>query len=183
MALEALSLASGSSGNAILVKSDTTAVLIDAGIGIRKLTAALRYRGVEPSDLSAILITHEHFDHIAGAIRTARRYGVPLVANAPTLQAIWQSENVPTRVMDVGEHISFGELQVHSFPTSHDAACPVGYTICGCGSAITNVSDTGVLLPEIRAEAENADLLILESNYDEISNNEPIRPFVQRCRR
>lgn len=167
MALEALSLASGSSGNAILVKDDTTAILIDAGIGIIKLTAALRYRGVDPSELSAILITHEHSDHITGAVRTAHRYGVPLVANAPTLQAIRHSENVPTQVMDVGECIAFGGMQVRSFRVSHDAACPVGYTICGCKSTITSVTDTGMLLPEIQEEAANADLLILESNYDE----------------
>ncbi|MGI6295400.1 MAG: MBL fold metallo-hydrolase [Armatimonadota bacterium] len=167
MALEALSLASGSSGNSILVRDGGTAILIDAGIGIRNLTAALRYRGTDPSELDAILITHEHSDHIRGAVRTAKRFDVPLMANALTLQAIIGAEHVPTRVIGGDEHVCFGDMEVRSFRISHDAVCPVGYTISTSNGTITNVTDTGVLLPQISAEAANADLVILESNYDD----------------
>ncbi|NLN75897.1 MAG: MBL fold metallo-hydrolase [Armatimonadetes bacterium] len=167
MTLEAISLASGSSGNAILVREGPTAILIDAGVGIRKLTAALRYFGTDPSELSAILITHEHADHIKGAVRTARRFGVPLVANAATLEAIDGACKVPVRVLDIGKHICFDGLEVRSFEVSHDAACPVGYTISSVSGSITSVTDTGLLSDEICAEAADADLLILESNYDD----------------
>jgi phosphoribosyl 1,2-cyclic phosphodiesterase len=167
VALEVHSLASGSSGNAVLVKDDSTAILIDAGISIRRLTAALDSAHTNPSDLSAILITHEHTDHTSGAVRTANKYGVPLVANGRTLDAIPGASGVPTRVLDVGDGIAFGDLEVRSFMVSHDAACPVGYTIHGSGATVTSATDTGMLSPEIRAEAANADLLIIESNHDE----------------
>ena len=167
VALEAYSLASGSSGNSILIRSERTAVLIDAGIGIRKLAAAMESVGVHPTQLSAIFITHEHTDHTVGAVRTARRYGVPLVANAETLSAIPDTADVVTKVMDVGEELAFGDLAARSFSVSHDAASPVGYTIECCGASVTSATDTGVISPEIRAEAERADLLIIESNHDE----------------
>lgn len=167
VAVEVHSLASGSSGNAILVRDDSAAVLIDAGIGIRRLTAALHSVNTDPADLSAILISHEHADHTTGAVRTANKYRVPLVANARTLDAVQGAGSVPTRVMDAGEELIFGDLSVRSFAISHDAACPVGYTVHGNGATVTSATDTGVLSPEIRAEAACADLLIIESNHDE----------------
>jgi len=167
VALEVHSLASGSSGNVILIKDDSAAVLIDAGVGIRRLTESLCSVNTDPADLCAILITHEHTDHTAGAVRAARRYNVPLVANARTLDAIPGAGGVPSRVMDVGEEIAFGNISARSFDISHDAACPVGYTVCGNGASVTNATDIGVLSPAIRSEAANADLLIIESNHDE----------------
>lgn len=166
MALSVHSLASGSSGNSILIRDDHSAVLIDAGIGILKLKNALEQVETNPADISAIFITHEHSDHIAGAVRMARRYQVPIIANAPTLQAIDESESVPTHVLDAGGETAIGDLLVRSFPISHDAACPVGYTIEAPGAAVCSATDTGILTPEIRDEAVNADLLILESNHD-----------------
>lgn len=167
MAFAVHSLASGSSGNAILVKDDSAAILIDAGVGIRRLAASLAQVETNPADLSAILITHEHADHTAGAVRMAHRYGVPLVGNARTLDAIPGAGGVATRVLEVGEEMIFGDLEARSFAVSHDAACPVGYTVRGNDAVVTSATDTGVLSPEIRAEAENADLLIIESNHDE----------------
>lgn len=160
------SLASGSSGNSILIKDDNTSLLIDAGIGIRKIVAGLETARVNPADLSAILITHEHSDHIAGAVRMARRFGVPLVATAPTLACINDADCVPTRVIDASDEISVGDLNVRSFPISHDAACPVGYSIMSNSATVCSATDTGILTSEIRNEAMHADLLILESNHD-----------------
>ncbi len=180
--MEAISLASGSSGNAILVRHGVTAILIDAGIGIRKLTAALRLRGADPSELDAILITHEHSDHIRGAVRTAARFGVPLIANAMTLRMIAGAERVPTRVLGVDEQVCFNDMEVRSFRVSHDAACPVGYTITTSNGTITNITDTGVVLPQISAEAENADLVILESNYDDEMLSDGPYPYFLKMR-
>lgn len=166
MSLSVHSIASGSSGNSILIRNDDTAVLIDAGIGIRRLTAALGDLQINPSDLSAIMITHEHSDHVAGAVRMAGRFGAPILANAPTLRAIKGASAVPHKVIGVGEDVTFGRLVVRSFPVSHDAVCPVGYTIeCG-GSVVCSATDTGVPTPAMRAACANADLLILESNHD-----------------
>lgn len=160
------SLASGSSGNCILVRDGRTAVLIDAGIGIRRIVASLRQAQVHPADLAAILITHEHSDHISGAVRLARRYGVLLVANAPTLAAIPGTDAVPTRVLDLGAEADFSGIYARSFPISHDAVCPVGYTVYSSGATICIATDTGYVTPDVRAEAGWADLLILESNHD-----------------
>ncbi len=112
MAIIVHSLASGSSGNSILVTHGRTSILIDAGIGIRKLTAALLAAHINPADLSAILITHEHGDHIRGAVRTARRYGVPIVANAPTLSRIEGAEAVPHNILDLDTEMSIGDLLI-----------------------------------------------------------------------
>ncbi|MBI2843539.1 MAG: MBL fold metallo-hydrolase [Armatimonadetes bacterium] len=166
MMLTVHSLASGSSGNCILIRSRDSAVLIDAGIGIRRIVAALYEIEMSPRSLSGILITHEHTDHTAGAVRMARRYGVPLISNAPTLAGVTGSQGVPHEVLDIGSEMAIGDLSVRSFPVSHDAACPTGYTIeCG-GKTICNATDTGILTQDIRAEAVAADLLILESNHD-----------------
>lgn len=166
MALTVHSLASGSSGNSILIRDDETSILIDAGIGIRRIVAALESVHVNPSDVSAILMTHEHSDHTAGAVRMARRYGIPLVANSPTLASIADSENVPTRTMDLGQELDFGQICVRSFPVSHDATCPVGYSICSSGATVCIATDTGTLTVPVRNEAASADLLIIESNHD-----------------
>lgn len=160
------SLASGSSGNSILVRDDSGAVLIDAGIGIRRLVAAMAEVEFNPADLSAILLTHEHSDHITGAVRMARKYNIPLVSTAATLSAIPESDTVPTRVLDAGEEADFDGLLVRPFRISHDAVDPVGYTIYSSGATICSATDTGIITPTIRAEAFWADLLILESNHD-----------------
>jgi phosphoribosyl 1,2-cyclic phosphodiesterase len=166
MALEAYSLASGSSGNSILVRDSKTAILIDAGIGIRKLSAYLMNMGVEPASLSAILISHEHSDHINGAVRMAGRYGVPLVANWRTLAAIHGADKVPSRIIEPCTDTAIGTLSVRSFGVCHDAAHPSGYTIESGGGCVCSVTDTGKLTDRICDEAKAADLLILESNHD-----------------
>lgn len=166
MALVVNSLASGSSGNSILVREGQTSLLIDVGIGIRTLTSAMLSIGSHPSELSGILITHEHSDHIKSAFTVAMRYNVPLIANAPTLERVDGAEYAPSRVLDVGEEMSLGDLRVRSFPISHDAVRPVGYTVMSVTSSVCSVTDTGILTPEIRAESTQANLLILESNHD-----------------
>jgi len=166
MALEVHSLASGSSGNSILVKDGRDAVLIDAGISMRRITRGLMSVGVNPADLSAILITHEHSDHVASAVQIAAKYGVPIVGNAPTLSAVGCAEHVRHKVMDAREELLVGNLLVRPFAISHDAACPVGYSISSSTATVCSATDTGVLTPEIRAEAMRADVLIIESNHD-----------------
>jgi phosphoribosyl 1,2-cyclic phosphodiesterase len=160
------SLASGSSGNSILITDGKTTILIDAGIGIRKLTAALLGAGINPADVSAMFITHEHGDHVRGAVRTARRHDISIIANARTLERIEDARNVPHMVLDVDEEMSIGDLLVRPFPISHDAACPVGYSVHAKEATVTYATDTGVLTPRIRDEAMLSDLLIVESNHD-----------------
>lgn len=166
MALIVHSLASGSSGNSILVRDEGGAVLMDAGISARRIATALARIKMNPDDLSAILITHEHWDHISGAVDMALRYNVPLIANASTLSSIADAEHVPHQVLDVGKEIELGTMAVRSFPVSHDAIYPVGYTISYPGVNVCYATDTGIITPHLQAEAADAGLLILESNHD-----------------
>jgi len=122
---------------------------------------------VNPADLSAIFITHEHTDHVAGADRMARRYNIPIIANAPTLARINGAHGVPHKVLDAGEEFTLNNLLVRPFRVSHDAACPVGYAVHSTSAIVVSATDTGILTPQIRDEAKRADLLILESNHDE----------------
>ncbi|MCE5323214.1 MBL fold metallo-hydrolase [bacterium] len=167
MSLTVHSLASGSSGNSFLIKDGDTAILVDAGVGIRRLTAALMQAQVNPADLSAIFITHEHTDHITGAVRMARRFGIPIVANSLTLDRIPGAVSVPHKTIDPCEEMALGGLLIRPFRISHDAACPVGYCVHSSTATAVIATDTGMLTPEIREEAFRADLLILESNHDE----------------
>jgi len=159
-------IASGSSGNCILIRNGYKAVLIDVGIGIRKLAPVLKSLGVDSDDLLGILITHEHTDHVAGAVRLAQRYGVPIIANTETLSAIEGVEQVPHHALDVGKAMTLDSLVIRSFPVSHDAVRPVGYHVSNSSVAVCIAMDTGIITPEMREAATKADLLIIESNHD-----------------
>jgi phosphoribosyl 1,2-cyclic phosphodiesterase len=165
--LTVYSLASGSSGNSMLVTDGRTSFLIDAGIGIRRLVASMAEVGVVPGSLSGIFLTHEHSDHTTGAIRLARRYKIPLISSAATLEAVCRNEHkVPAQVLDPGEEISFDDIHIRSFNTSHDAVKPMGFTIEQGKQRICYATDTGYITPDIIREAKKADLVILESNHD-----------------
>ena len=163
-------LASGSGGNAALVSCGDTHVLLDAGISARRITAALRGLGVEPSRLRGVVVTHEHSDHVAGLATLAKQLRLPVYATCPTLDRL--RPRVPFleelgRVFEPGEGFPLGELWVDSFPTSHDAACSVGYTFTGDGGKAAVATDLGRLTPEVLRAAEGCDLLVCETNHDE----------------
>ena len=163
-------LASGSGGNAALVSCGDTHVLLDAGISARRITAALRGLGVEPSRLRGVVVTHEHSDHVAGLATLAKQLRLPVYATCPTLDRL--RPRVPFleelgRVFEPGEGFPLGELWVDSFPTSHDAACSVGYTFTGDGGKAAVATDLGRLTPEVLRAAAGCDLLVCETNHDE----------------
>ena len=145
-------LASGSGGNAALVSCGDTHVLLDAGVSARRITAALRGLGVEPSRLRGVVVTHEHSDHVAGLATLAKQLRLPVYATCPTLDRL--RARVPLleelgRVFRPGEGFPLGELWVDSFPTSHDAACSVGYTFTGDGGKAAVATDLGRLTPAV----------------------------------
>lgn len=172
--MRVVSLGSGSSGNALLVRHGATTVLVDNGFALRTLITRLREAGVAPEEISAILLTHEHSDHTSGARAFARRYGVPLVADPRTLRALFAQPDrsapgapPPERVeLPVGHVLTWGTLEVTSFPISHDAIAPCGYVLASAAWRVLIATDTG-MAPDAMLEAMRAaNLLIVEANHD-----------------
>ena len=163
-------LASGSSGNCALVSCGATHLLVDAGISARRITTALKSLGVDPASLSGVLVTHEHSDHISGLTTLTKQLKLPVYATAPTLRQLCY--RIPfldglCREFDPGDGFPVGELWVGSFPTSHDAACSVGYTLTGEGCKAAVATDLGRLTPAVLQAVQGCDLLVCEANHDE----------------
>lgn len=164
------SLYSGSSGNAIFVASESTKLLSDAGMSAKKIIEALRSIGEEPSELSAILISHEHSDHIKGAGILSRKFGLPVYANAGTWQAMEQMiGSIPEcNKVCFSSYAPFqiGDITVTPFPIPHDANDPVGYSFSASGKKVTVATDIGHVSLDLLSSFEDSDLLLLESNHD-----------------
>jgi len=168
MALTFCSFSSGSSGNCYLVKSDKTALLIDAGISGRRILESLKRVRVDPADVKAVLITHEHSDHIKSLKTVSRK-----LTHAVTYANIGTWENINGLVDDkrsivfkTGEEFFVGDIKVKAFHILHDASEPVGYSFSRGESRISILTDTGRLNDEIYEEIKEADLLVLEANHD-----------------
>ena len=161
-------LASGSSGNAMLVQSGDTSLLIDAGLGVRALSAMIAKRGVVDSQLDAILLTHEHTDHSIGAGPMARRTGAPIVCNAATLRAYSERDDLAFGSIELstGGELAIGAFGVRSFPVPHDAVEAVGYVL-ECGrTRIAYFTDAGSRTPAIREALAGSTFAIVEANHD-----------------
>lgn len=162
-----LSAASGSSGNAVYISDGLTSILIDCGISGKQLEQKLASENISPRDISAVLITHEHIDHVSGVGVISRRYKLPVYATEKTFAAcvkIGKTEKfVPIQTFTDFE---IGSIGVRAFPISHDAADPVGYSFFIGNSKFTVATDTGIITDDIRKEALGSDIILLESNHD-----------------
>lgn len=163
-------LYSGSSGNALFVQYGRTRLLIDAGKSGKMLTEALDMIGVSPDTLDAMLITHEHSDHIQGAGVMSRRYHIPIYANENTWQAMEAKlGKLPAgcrRTFDTGCDFYLGDVGVVPFAIPHDAAEPVGYRLWGGGVSIATATDLGFFPQRILDQVAGSSLVLLESNHD-----------------
>ncbi len=164
-------LASGSTGNAALVSCGDTHILLDAGISARQITAGLHALGVAPHQLSAILLTHEHSDHVSGLRVLTKRAGVPIYATGPTCREWYRSNRCGEvgdlfREQEPGAGVRIGALWAQSFPTPHDAACSVGWSIAGEGGRMVLCTDLGHVTGPVRRAVEGCDLLVCETNHD-----------------
>lgn len=166
------SLASGSSGNSVLIQSDHATILIDAGYSAKRIESLLRAVGVHPKTLDAILVTHEHSDHIAGLGVLTRRYHLPIYANEKTWRAM---EKKVGRHRD-RDHVVFRNKQpfqikdiaILPVPVHHDCADPVGYAI-RCGKEkIVVLTDTGFVDAYMMNAMRGADIYYLEANYEDL---------------
>lgn len=177
-------LASGSSGNCALIESGGRAVLLDAGISARETLRRITAAGAADVRIEAILLTHEHVDHVRGARVLARRLGVPVMGTAGTLQAAADClVDVPeTAAIGRRDQFSVAGLRVRSFATQHDASEACGYVFeSRAGHRVGVATDTGVVTPEIAEALGGCHALGLESNHDErMLETGPYPPFLKR---
>jgi phosphoribosyl 1,2-cyclic phosphodiesterase len=164
------SLFSGSSGNSIFIGTDRAKLLIDAGISAKRIAEALCSIGEKPNELSAILISHEHSDHIKGAGIVSRKFNIPIYANENTWTA-FENDIGPIdikniRYFDTGKEFEIGDLSVCAFPIPHDAAEPVGFNFYFDNRKITVATDIGHINNPLLKCFMKSDLLFLESNHD-----------------
>ncbi|MCP3775210.1 MBL fold metallo-hydrolase [Paenibacillus sp. MZ04-78.2] len=163
-------LGSGSTGNATVVATEEGKVLIDAGLSAKKIGQLLKERGMSASELDAILVTHEHADHIKGLGAVARKYDLPVYANEKTWaeldRQIGEIAEENRCVMKTGEMLEFGSLQVESYGISHDAAEPVGYCFYHEEEKLSVATDLGYMSSKVKEKIQDSDVLVLESNHD-----------------
>jgi phosphoribosyl 1,2-cyclic phosphodiesterase len=170
MGLRFTVLASGSTGNATIVQCDSATVLVDAGLSAKKLEELMRERGVAGHHVDAILVTHEHSDHVKGLGAFARKYDLPIYANEATWEAlerhVGQIDDGKRVVIETGETVTFGSMRTTSYAISHDAAEPVGYVFDDEGVKLSLATDLGYVSDKVRRMIEDSDVLVLESNHD-----------------
>lgn len=170
MTLRFTVLASGSTGNSLLVESGETKVLVDAGLSAKKIEQLMGERDVKGAELSAVLITHEHSDHIKGVGALARKYDLPVYANEKTWEAlnkqIGELAEEKIKVMETGSVVEFGDLQVESYPISHDAAEPVGYCMYAGEHKLSLATDLGYVSSKVKEKLADSNAIVLESNHD-----------------
>jgi phosphoribosyl 1,2-cyclic phosphodiesterase len=159
-------LGSGSKGNGTLVECGPTRVLVDCGFFLKEAEARMQRVGVEPGSLSAILVTHEHNDHLGGVARFARKHHVPVWMTHGTFAA-WDDPVVP-RVHRFAPHEPFaiGELTVQPFPVPHDAREPCHYVFGDGTRRVGILSDAGHVTAHMRTTLSGLDALLLEFNHD-----------------
>ncbi len=162
------SLGSGSEGNALVVQAGNTKVLMDCGFNLTESVARLASLGLEPVDLSGIVVTHEHGDHVVGVARLARKYSLPVWLTHGTLRAQYKALGDLPGVTEINPHSSFpiGELLVQPYLVPHDAAEPVQYVFGDGKKRLGVLTDAGSSTPHIEQTLNGCVALVLECNHD-----------------
>lgn len=160
-------LASGSKGNAIYISDGFTAILIDAGLSAKEIKRRLKSRGLIPKNLDAILVTHEHSDHIQAVGVLSRQLKLPIYLSRNIEKKVSGRNSLyEIRTFNSGSTFQINKLAVHPFAVSHDAADPVGFTIGQNGSRIGVATDLGTVTAHVKENLRQCQLLILEANHD-----------------
>ncbi len=168
-------LASGSRGNTAIVESSRARLLVDAGISCRETFKRVKLSGRDPREISAILITHEHSDHICGLATLAKKLSIPVFMTGATHQA-WarslrdESGELPQiaklEIFSSGRSFEIADITVTPFTIPHDAADPVGFTFRAEGTKVGIATDLGYMPASVRDHLRRCDVLVIESNHD-----------------
>lgn len=169
--MEVIVLASGSSGNAALVRSGSTQVLVDAGLSCRQLCLRLAAVGVpNPSVLDGIVLTHEHGDHMSAVRLMTKKFDVPVYANRNTAAAMsmdGRAADLAWRFFSTGAEFSVGGLMIESFAVPHDASEPVGFCVRNTAEAFGFLTDLGHTTAALAERLREVSGLLIEANYDD----------------
>ncbi|MBC8584652.1 MBL fold metallo-hydrolase [Youxingia wuxianensis] len=164
-------LFSGSNGNCTYISASDTAILVDAGRSCKQLLCALKERQIDPSSIQALLITHEHTDHISGLKVLVDKLKIPVYASQEVLAKLeWDNLLAPgtkTVPLEHDSKVEIGGLWVNSFDTPHDSAHSLGYRVeTQDGQCMVIATDLGYVTDQVREKLTGCDLVMLESNYD-----------------
>ncbi|MBI4460262.1 MAG: MBL fold metallo-hydrolase, partial [Acidobacteria bacterium] len=175
-------MGSGSSGNCTFLATEHVRVLIDAGLSRRETERRLAAIGEKPDSLGAILITHEHSDHVSGLARLAARYKIPVYISPATLSALPPQTKLPAvEAFRPGSRFQIGDLTVEPFTIPHDAVDPVAFRFTAAGVRIAQATDLGYLPQNVKDYLRACHGLILESNHDlEMLRNGPYPWYVKQ---
>ncbi len=168
MAIRLAVLGSGSAGNATCIEGGGARILLDAGFSCREMAGRLRAVGVAPHHLDALVLTHEHGDHVRGAALFSRTFKVPVYCTAGTFRAaaLGRDGVHDHRTVEAGTAFAIGVLTLFPFPVPHDAVETVGYVVTCNSSRIGYATDLGHPPEPVRESLRDCDLLMLESNHD-----------------
>lgn len=176
--LKFCSLYSGSTGNSLFVESDNTKILIDSGVSAKKVVDGLSSINVDPNDIDAILVTHEHSDHIQSLGTISKKFDIPVYANKKTWDAMpKQLEKIDTsniKYFDANENFEINDFIIHPFTIPHDAVDPCGFSFMCDNKKFSIATDLGHMTSTVMDSLEGSKFVMLESNYD---------PEVLKCSR
>lgn len=176
-------LGSGSRGNAVLMQSRDTRILIDAGFPPRTIAKRLLSIGVDPGSIEAVVVTHEHTDHSRGVVRGSRRWGWKIYATEGTQNECAPIAEAGVTTIAAGCDFRIGDITVSVVATSHDASEPVGVVATGHSTGVRAgvVYDLGVLTESVQKAIERVDILVIESNHDgDMLRNGPYPAMLKR---
>ena len=175
-------LASGSSGNSIYIAIGGARILVDAGISARRIERSLAGIGVGAGELDALLVTHEHSDHIKGLGVFSRKFKIPVYARPKAWEKIGLQDSLPSEARrELPGSLDIGAVRIEPFKISHDAADPVGFCLYYHRCKCTVVTDLGVVTRPVEEALANADVVVLEANHDiEMLNNGPYPYFLKK---
>lgn len=177
-------LASGSKGNCIYLGTQNTKILIDAGISAKAAKEKLAQINVDLADIDAILISHEHTDHIQGLKVLAYKMGIPVLANNETAKGIVETfHDCPKfKIFSTGETFEFGDLEIHPFTIQHDTLDPVAFTIRSGSLKLGFCTDLGFVTSLVQNQLRDCDYLYVESNHQPSMVHASSRPMIYKQR-
>lgn len=159
-------LCSGSIGNSVLISSDGSGILIDAGLSCRELDRRMALFGVEPRQVEAVVLTHEHTDHTRGAKRFCTEHRIPVYGTRGTL-ALTPLDGVDAKVIRAGKSLQIGQFKASPFKVNHLAAEPIALSVSLGSKKIGVATDLGSFNARVVEAMSGSNLMLVESNYDE----------------